>query len=406
MKKLWILIVISILIRIILSSATFHPDMQVFNLAGKIIASGNIFDLYDYQANLPAGDPLKTLAILNYPPAIYFFHGILNFLFGNVLGIPQMNQFLLDNPANYGNIQFSFHLILLKIPYLVFDLLIGLVLFRLVESTKKVTALALWLFNPINLYATYMMGQFDIIPTFFVILSVYFAVKSKLKLAALALGFGIAFKLFPLFLLIPLIILGKNYREKIELFIISVVPYLLSILPYISSHNFRANALFANQSSKSLYATLPVSGGEAMIYFPVFLLFFYLVIWQAKFKTELWRLYLIPLLLFFIFTHFHPQWLIWIIPLLILELIYSSFKNVALNILIYLSWFTSLFFFDSSLTMSIFAPVIPVLRDMPSLWNILNLNIDYNFSRSMIQTVFASASMYLIYLYLPIKKNE
>ncbi len=407
MKKLWILIVIGILIRIILSSVTFHPDMQVFNLAGKLIASGNILNLYDYQANLLVNDPVKTLAVLNYPPAVYFFHGIFNFLFGTVLGMPQMNQFLLGNAANYGNIQFNIHLALLKIPYLIFDLLAGLVLFKLLESTKKPTiALTLWLFNPISLYATYMMGQFDIIPTFFIILSVYFAVKSKLKLAALALGFGIAFKLFPIFLLIPLIILGKNYWEKFKLFIIATTPYLLSILPYISSHNFRTNALFANQSSKSLYAMLPVSGGEAIIYFPLFLLFFYLIIWHVKLKVSLWRLYLIPLLLFFIFTHFHPQWLIWIVPLLILELIYSSFRNLILSILIYLSWFALLFFFDPSLTVGIFSPIAPALNNLPSIWSLLNINIDYNLSRSLIQTVFASASLFLIYQSLVIKKDD
>lgn len=413
MKKLWVIIIFSIILRIVLAFATYHQDLQALNLAGKIIASGNVLTFYDYLSNLPLNDPTRTLAVFNYPPAGYLFHGLFNFLFSNVLGISQINQFILDIPSNYGDFQFSIHLLLLKIPYLVFDLLTGWVLYKLFDSRKKATlALILWLFNPINLYVSYMMADFDIIPTFFTILSIYFIVKNRLNLSALSLGFGIAFKLFPLFLVIPLLILGKNFKEKARLVIIAILPYILSIMPYIPSHNFRTNALFANQSSKSLYAVLPVSGGESIIYFLVFLLFFYLLIWGYKLLIsqsrviEIWKLYLIPLLLFFIFTHYHPQWLIWITPILIMELVELRFKNLLSQILIYLSWFGSLFFFDPSLTINMFAPIAPALHNLPSIWTLLKINIDYNFSRSIIQTIFVAASAYLIYLYFPIKKNE
>lgn len=413
MKKLWVIIILSIILRIVLAFSTYHQDIQALNLAGKIIASGNVLTFYDYLSNLPMNDPTRTLAVFNYPPAGYLFHGLFNFLFNNVLGISQVNQFILDNPSNYGDFQFGIHLLLLKIPYLIFDLLTGLVLYKLFDSRKKATlALIIWLFNPINLYVSYMVADFDIIPAFFTILSIYFIVKNRLNLSALSLGLGIAFKLFPLFFVIPLLILGKNFKEKTKLAIISILPYVLSILPYIPSHNFRVNALFANQSSKSLYAALPVSGGESIIYFPMFLLFFYLLIWgyrqfiSQNRVVEMWKLYLIPLLLFFIFTHYHPQWFIWITPILIMELVELRFKNLLPQILIYLSWFGSLFFFDPGLTINMFAPIVPFLHNLPSIWILLKINIDYNFSRSLIQTIFASASFYLLYQYLPIKRSQ
>ncbi len=413
MKKLWGVIIFSIILRIVLAFSTYHQDLQALNLAGKIIASGNVLTFYDYLSKLPLNDPTRALAVFNYPPAGYLFHGLFNFLFSNFLGISQINQFILDLPSNYGNFQFDVHLLLLKIPYLIFDLLTGWVLYKLFDSRRKATlALILWLFNPVNLYVSYMMADFDIIPTFFTILSIYFIAKNRLNLSALSLGFGIAFKLFPLFLVIPLLILGKNFKEKAILIVISVLPYVLSIMPYIPSHNFRTNALFANQSSKSLYAALPVSGGESIIYFPLLLLFFYLLIWGYKQflsqsrMIEVWKLYLIPLLLFFIFTHYHPQWLIWITPILIMELVESGFKNLLSQILIYLSWFGSLFFFDPGLTINMFAPIAPALYNVPSVWTLLKINIDYNFSRSIIQTIFASASVYLIYLYFPYRKKE
>lgn len=405
MKKIWFYLVLGIIIRILISITTFHPDIQSFNLAGYLISSGNILNLYDYLPHLSDSNPLKNIAVFNYPPAIYLYHGIFNFLFSNILKMSFINDFLLDSVENYGNIFFNLHLLLLKLPYLIFDLLIVFLLCKLFNSEKEIKlAVILWMFNPINLYATYMMGQFDIIPTFFIVLSLYFSFKNKLALAALALGGGIAFKIFPVFLIIPLIFLGKNFLNKIKLLFLSLLPYFLSIIPFINSSNFRSTALVASQSDKSLYASLPVSGGEVILLFPASLVFFYLLISNKVDKSFLWRLYLIPLLLFFIFTHFHPQWLIWIAPFLVIDLVIEGYKNLLAILLILGSWLGSLFFFDPSLTLGLFVPIFPILHNTPSVWSLLNLNLDYNFFRSFLQTIFAGASAFLIYYHFS-KKN-
>lgn len=378
MKWLWWILIIGILLRIILSISTFHPDIMAFKLGGEVVASGKVLNLYDYSNS--------DIAILNYPPLIYWFHGLFNFFFGSMTWMSDI--------------------LLLKLPYLIFDILGGLIIFKFFDSYKKsILAFSFWMFNPISLYATYMIGQFDIIPTFFTMLSVYLVTKGKLNWAALALGGGIAFKLYPIFLLIPLVILGKNLIDKIKLILLALLPYALTVLPYLPSANFKSNALFASQSDKSLYANIPVSGGEAILLFPAALVFFYLLIWHKGLdKSSLWKIYLSPLLLFFLFTHYHPQWLIWITPFLIIDLVSDRLKNILPIFLIFGSWFGSLFFFDPSLTSGIFAPIWPDLQNAPSLWNLLNLNVDYNFSRSILQTISAGSFLYLIYQHL-LKKN-
>lgn len=379
MKSIWIILIIGIALRVVLSLTTYHSDMQVFDLAGKLVAGDNILNLYDFSS---------SSAVFNYPPAIYLFHGFFFSLF-NILGLSNIYQF-------------NINLFLLKIPYLFFDLGIAFVIFKLFDSPRKsLIAFTLWMFNPVNLFATYMMGQFDVIPTFFIILSVYMAVKNRLQFAALALGFGVAFKISPVFLIIPLVILGKNYMERIKLIALSIMPYVVSIIPYISSSSFRANALFANQSSKSLYAAIPVSGGESILLFPAILLTFFLYIWQTRRKIEIWKLYLIPLLLFFILTHYHPQWLIWVTPLLILSLMTSGFKTLIPILLIFASWLSSLFFFDPSLTIGIFT----FSQYSPDIWKLLHLNPDINVGRSIIQTILAGSAIYLIYEHLFKKEN-
>lgn len=372
MRKIWVILVSAILLRIFLAFATYHPDIQALSDGAKFVSQGFIFNLYDQSS--------QSL-VLNYPPLIYWYFGLLNLILN-------------------GNIP------LLKLSYLIFDLTLALLLYKLVGSEKSKLVFSLWLFNPISLYATYMIGQFDIIPTFFTFLSLYLIFKNKLSLAATALGGGIAFKLYPVFIIIPLIILAKGYLKKAKLLILSSLPYLLSILIYIPSANFRYNALFANQSSKSLFASIPVSGGESILLFPVSLMIFYLYIISKKSDSlYLWKIFLTPLLLFFIFTHYHPQWLIWVTPFTILGLIDKGSKFYRPLILLFGSWLGSLFFFDGSLTVGIFAPLFPSLKNSPDIWTLINLNVDYNFSRSILQTIFASAAFYLIYQYLPKKEN-
>lgn len=372
MNKFWVIIISGILLRLLLSFTTTHQDIQSLIAGGQVVFSHPI-TFYDYSSNA---------VVFNYPPLIYWFFGLFTFIFGPIAGF-------------------------LKVPYLIFDILSGLLLYKLVDSRKALVIFAIWIFNPISIYSTYMMGQFDIIPTFFTILSVYLAAKEKLKLASLALGFGIAFKLYPVFLIIPLVFLAKGFWTRIKLVILSLLPYMVSILPYLPSGSFRQTALFANQSSKSLYASIGVSGGEAILLFPFFLIFFYLYIASKGVNKEsLWKIYLIPLLLFFTFTHYHPQWLIWVTPFLILDLGINKFKNLLPILIIVITWFASLFFFDPSLTLGMFAPLFPVLKETADIWTLLNLAPDYNFSRSILQTIFASSAVYLIYNQFSKQEND
>lgn len=362
MRKIWLILILAIVLRVFLSFATQHPDIESLWAGGRILAEGHVLNLYDYSSDK---------VVFNYPPLIYWYFGLLSFIFSS-LGF-------------------------LKLPYLIFDIALGIILSKLVDKEKEVLTFAIWMFNPVSIYATYMMGQFDIIPTFFSVLSVYLAFKNKLNWSALSLGAGIAFKLYPVFLIIPLILFGRSFLGRVKLVILAFLPYLVSILPYTQESSFRSQALFASQSSKSLYAGISVSGGESILLFPFFLLLFYLYLWHSQFsKANLWKVFLIPLLLFFIFTHYHPQWLIWVTPFFVLDLVIKNFKKWILYVLIFASWFFSLFFFDPSLTIGMFAPIFPLSGGLPDIWTLLNLNMDYNFSRSILQTIFAASSVFLI----------
>lgn len=400
MSKYILVLIIGIIIRLFLAAGTYHPDLRTFQFSGEIVGKGNIFNTYDYFDHLPDTLEIKHLIELNYPPAIYWFHGAFNFIFSVVFG-PNFNNFLIHTEDYLGNLEFNFHLLFIKLPYLIFDILTAAFLTKLFTDKKqKFLSFSLWIFNPVNLYATYMMGQFDLIPNFFVVLSMYYILKKKFYLASLVLGLGIAFKVYPLYLLVPLSFLGKNIFEKIKIFGLGIISYLITILPFLGSPYFKMHALATSQTTKSLYAQIPVSGGESLMLFPLFLILIYIYLYYKLSSVDyvkLWAYFFSVLFLFFIFTHIHPQWFIWLTPFLIIDFVRNGFKNFIPALILLLSYTISLFFYDPSLTTRIFQPLFPNLHDITSLWGLLNIEIDYNFGRSVLKTCFAGAAVYYIY---------
>lgn len=388
MKKFGLVIILGTLLRLILASITFHTDVAHFDLAGQVLSSGNILKFYDYKPSPP----------FNYPPSVYFIIGGADALTTSWENHSFHQNFLYNYSKTLGSFELNLHLLLLKLPYLLFDLGTVWLFIKMFDGKRRTLAVYLWEFNPIVFYATYMIGQFDIIPVFFVTLALYLAQKDSRGLAwsALALGIGAAFKIYPLFLIVPLMSVTESWIKRVQLGFLSLLPYGLSILPFLFSHGFRSTALVANQSLKSLYAQMPVSGGESILIFMALLIFFYLL-FLKRVNHRLWERCLIVLLLFFSLTHYHPQWFLWLTPFLMFDLIFKGSKNILALILSLLSFTVLLFFFDSGLTYGLFSPIILSLYNAPAVYQIFHLDI--NFLRSFFQTIFVGVTIYYFYEY-------
>lgn len=414
-KPLIFILLAGICIRLFLSAITFHPDIQHFDLAGYVLGKGKILDFYDYTYNLDKDDNfLKKYptALFNYPPAVYFSVGVLDWMLTGFTDSDFHDSFLFDFQNTLGDFRLYLHLILLKMPYLPFDILIAYLLYNLfVSKREKILAFTFWIFNPWVLYSTYMMGQFDIIPTFFVMLALYLIVKiadlnKAVFLGSIALGFGAAFKIYPLLLLLPLVFLLNTWLKRIMAILLGISIYLITILPFMGSVGFRSTALIANQTFKSLYAQIPISGGESIILFLALSGFFYLVfLYRRGIVENLWQRFFIMLLIFFVFTHYHPQWFLWLTPFLILEIVHSNFKHVFLIFLIAIAFLGSVSLFEQSLSIGLFVPLNPLFYNGPNLWQMLGQNFDLNFMKSLFQSLFVCVSGYFIYYYFP-KENS
>ena len=411
-RKIITVLIVGILIRLALAFSTYHSDVQPFYFAGNVIAQGNVLNFYDYLRNLPATDPILKIYptyLFNYPPLVYFFMGPVSYLVSLPFSRDLLHTFIFNLPGLLGNLQLNLLLLTLKLPYLAFDLGVALLLFKLFEKPRnKFLAFTIWIFNPINLYATYMIGQFDVIPTFLAVLALYHAVKkNNYFLSAFFLGLGAAFKIFPFLFLVPLALMTDKWWLRIKIMAIGALTYVAMILPFINSQGFRATALLANQTTKSLYAMIPVSGGEAIILFPLFILFSYIVFLYSKAKThDLWKRFFIIILLFFIFTHTHPQWFLWLTPFLAIDLVKSRLSHWPLTVLLFIVWIGQVTFFDPGLSVWLFSPIAPDLYGQPDIWTSLGIRVDLNFARSILQTVFVSVAIYYIYYYFPKRADQ
>lgn len=412
-RVLTIILTIGIILRIFLASTTYHSDTAPFDFAGKVIGSGNVINFYDYLWDLPEDHPYLKIYprnLFNYPPLPYFFLGSFSLVITWVIDPVVHENFILDFESTLGNAQLNLLLLLLKLPYFIFDIAIAYLLMSLFKEKKeKLWIFALWIFNPVNLYATYMIGQFDIIPTFLTVLAIYLTTKTKyqnLLVSAVLLGIGAGFKIFPLLLIVPLALVKQNFWERVRLILVSGITYILFAYPFIWSEGFRMTAALANQTTKSFYANIPVSGGESIILFLAVVIFMYFIFYFAKATLEdVWKNFFLMLLVFFVFTHFHPQWLLWMMPFYMVDLVVSKFKHWPLFLVVMFSFVALVTFFDPGLTVWLFAPINPGLYGNVGIWQQLGLNVDINQARSVFHTIFVGTSLYYIYHYFP-KKND
>ncbi len=80
-------------------------------------------------------------------------------------------------------------LFVLKLPFLVFDILTAVILYNYFEDREKgLNSCKLWLFNPVTIFAFYIFGRFESIPIFFIAAGLLALKKNRVLLAAILVG--------------------------------------------------------------------------------------------------------------------------------------------------------------------------------------------------------------------------
>lgn len=408
LKKLAWIIAFGLILRLLIASVTFHPDVRIVNFTSAVFLQEGFFNPYEFFNRLNPDDPRKEVYRVETPddlPLQYLIRLPLEAPIRFLVDKNIESQFL-SGSSLLGNPQLFLHLLVVKFPLIIFDLLTGIILILYLPIAARKKGLLIWMLNPMSLWATAAIGQVDIMPILFMVLSLVLLKNNKIGLSALSLGIGGALKSFPYFLAPFLILSAKTWKQRIWLSALIITPALISVVPYLSSPEFRSQALFAPQIDKSLYAGIPLSGGESIFLTVAALVGLYLFYALRRQELSFSRLangladdflvfITVALLLVLSFTHFHIQWFFWVVPFLIILIVrgLSSVQSLAVWAVV-LALVLMLFFFEGSLQVQLFAPLFPALAGAKSLSEVLS-GENVALLRNIAASIFAASSIFL-----------
>lgn len=245
----------------------------------------------------------------------------------------------------FGGMPIFFRNLIFKLPLLLMDLL-GLYYLFCISRNKRKYILVLYFLSPIVLYASYMHGQLDIIPTVFLVGAVYYLTKmssaAKKETAfewrfilfltlALASKFHIAAAL-PLFYLY--IYKRKGWKKAVRMIGLPILFTVAVVLPFWGS-GF-VNMVLFNKEQQAIDTVYLDYGGAHLLLTVLGLLFLYFQAFQIK---QMNRDLLISMtgLLFSVFLALvpaMPAWFIWVVPFIMLYLAGQS-ENRGKMVLVY-----------------------------------------------------------------------
>ncbi len=231
-----------------------------------------------------------------------------------------------------------------KLAATVADGLIAVLLFKLISEKEKLSKkFAYGLFyalNPVSILITGFHGQHDALPTLATLAAVYIFPRYML-LGALFLGLGMAFKPFPV-LLLPLFLFMRPiaWRKRVQFTLLSMVPLFLAFAPlwitafgmvnrgiliYSGSPDYGWLSLIRTAywlSHHAIYVPLPNIDLLLSISKYVFLSAYVLVvITMLRRKTVnpiTGAISLVYFLFYFVYGGIASQYLVWLLPFLIL----------------------------------------------------------------------------------------
>lgn len=392
---------VGLVIRLTLAVTTIHPDVWSLDFARYHFADLKIWDFYEYQVTLPDDHPLVHnygRNFFTYPPLAYFTLGLFGMIFKPFAG-PERSGWIIENYPNFFHEPWvPLKLFWLKLPYVFFDLGIAFLLRDFfTKNLNKKRVWLLWWLNPVVWYAAYMMGQFELMPLFFAVLSLWLAKKKHFYWAAASLGFGGAYKLFPLFFL-PILAARSSpkFSKQLAVFLFGLLAFAVIIFPFLGSSSFRSVVLFSSQSEKMLHMSLPVSASEGVYAF-VFLwgLVFFASLNQSR-KSPLWLGYLAVMVVYFSVTHYHPQWFVWLTPFLIIRLVADNFRQWRLAAVMVSAWFFIMLMFHPLLNYKMFLFFNEGLSQARPISDLVGRYYDVSQLKSICRSLFAAAGLVLV----------
>jgi len=244
--KLRYILIVGVIVRIMLMPFFSHPvDVYYWYSAYMdIVRSGAPTYIY----GLPWAFPPLWYYIMT--PFVYIYDWLSTIF--SIKPIPIENIPLQLNPGSEWGVSYVPGLLfntVIKIPFLISDFLVALLLYKIVKELTENQGLAekaslIWFLNPYLIWISSGWGMFDTIPTLFTVASFFFLIRKNFYSSSICLALAVASKLYPALFLIPLTFylvktpqseseqtnnLLKFYLTFIATSIILFLPFLLTM---------------------------------------------------------------------------------------------------------------------------------------------------------------------------------
>lgn len=401
-KNIW-LIVIAIVIRLLVSSLLYHPDIKTIAFQTSFLKSG-VVDIYSYLTNNKESLSIKEDFV--YFPLTYFTIGGYQALVSPLLG-EGFNEWVGDAGANstVNNTGIFKYLVLLKLPLIFADLAIAFLLLGFFKNKKNaIKAFELWLLNPFTIILIYAFSNIDLYTVLLTLVSLLLAKRNKLLLSSVILGLAISFKLYPLLFVPFLFLTAKQMKEKILVTVVPIVIFVLSLIP-LWSKAFVNSALISGLSTRMFSPNFEIGFGESIIVglFLITALFFYGLLLDQKVKLFNYLVSLI--LIIFSFSHFHTSWLLWIAPFLVILAIKKDNLKWPIFIWVLIAVAIPLLYSDRSMTLSLFRIYTNWFDLLPTPFTVVNKFYDAYGLQSILHSALAGISMIIVVMINKVKKN-
>jgi hypothetical protein len=297
-------------------------------------------------------------------------------------------------------------LALFKILYLIFDVVCMFLILRLSfdgEPENKLQVFKFWMFNPFVIFILYVFARHDIMGILATLVALLLAKKNRKYWAIIVLAFGIALRFFPIMIL-PLFIfyLARTKKDYIILSLIGVSG--LAAVELFSYFYFGRSVIFSLLNAQHFDYILS-SKLELVIHDRIFIfvaVYIIIILSFLHIKRKSFDILLnygaIIYLAYVSLCYFHPQYMLWTVPFLIIifvrrkSLLYYHWIQFALLMVILIYW-------GDLVTKFVFAPIdykffIYLTGPIP----IINRFYDPAKFVNIFRSIFTGVSLWMIYL--------
>ncbi|MCZ6914052.1 MAG: glycosyltransferase family 87 protein [Rickettsia endosymbiont of Ixodes persulcatus] len=212
--------------------------------------------------------------------------------------------------------------------------------FYLADKAWSKYATCLWLTTPLALFSQFIFSQYDIFYTFFTLWAFLVLLKRKMFLGSFLFGIAITFKYFPFFVFLPLLVfLEKKLLRLLVCGLVFLAPIFFIQLIYGHSPAYREGVLGFSAIGRVFFAYLSI--GKPNIYY-IFVIFTILVgicytldSTRKNSASVAAYIYLFSAIFPFLFIIWHPQWVLFFTPAIVLTTLLMKEKAKIKQLLLF-----------------------------------------------------------------------